>query len=250
MDHRSLRQQAELSHHERIRHYADGGAADARQDRIAVARGIHAHERHDHPGKPLTKLADGGRAEGGAAPKRLDRPGRKRRDDGGATDAMQRAVSAGLAKSFADDANKTPGRARGGRSPHKGGHVNVIVATGSPQGQDRPVPVPVPIGGPPRPPMPPPGPPPMAGPPPGAMGPGGGPPMMPPGAGMPPGLARPPMGGMMPPGMRADGGRAEAGEAHGKDVAFEMTAGAGSGLGRLAKMKMNAGVKSAAAAGD
>lgn len=241
MDHRSLRHQAESQHGARIRAHADGGAADARQDRIAVARGVHAHEKHDHPGTALTKLANGGRAEGGAAPKRLDRPGRKKRDAGGSADAMDRAVTAGLAQVLSEKKDAPAARARGGRSgKHGAGHVNVIVATGSPQGQDRPVPVPVPaagMGGPPRPPMPPPG----------AMGPGGpgGPGGPPPGMGgppgmPPPGLARPPMmpPGMPPPGMRADGGRAEANSPHGKEVAFKMKAGSSSGEGRAEKAKM------------
>lgn len=265
-EHNRLRAEAEKSHGERIRRHADGGAADARQDRIAVAKGVHKHEKHLHQGEPLTKLKDGGSAEGHGSRRRLDRPGRKKRDDGGAADAataaMTRAVDAGLAKSV-NPANPAQ-RARGGHAGKgKGpGHVNVIVATGSPQGQDRPVPVPVPAaGGPPRPPM---GP--MGAPPPGMGGPGmgpGGPPMPPPGAGgMPPGLARPPM--MPPPGMgggppgmpirarggraRADGGRAEADEPHGKEPAFNMGAGARSGAGRLEKAKMK--VESAAAAGD
>lgn len=79
--------------------------------------------------------------------------------------------------------------------------------------------------------------------------PGGG---MPPG--MPPGLARPPMAGgppmAGPPGMvRARGGKVnDAGEAHGKDLAFDMKAGSHSALGRIARSKMKVG--SAVAAGD
>jgi hypothetical protein len=116
-------------------------------------------------------------------------------------------------------AHLVEGRARGGKVDRPGKHggkttVNIVMPQG--QGQDRPVPVPVPM----RPPM--------------GAPPGGGAP--PPGAGMPPGGAMPPrptgapVGGMgpMPPGAppagmppRARGGR--------------MTAGAGSGEGRLEK---------------
>jgi len=111
---------------------------------------------------------------------------------------------------------------RGGRSKgHKGSHVIVNVSPG--QEPARPMPVPVPAAGgapmpPPRPPMAPPG-------------------MMPPG--VPP--TGPGLGGMPPgmPPMRADGGRlSEAGEAHGKKLAFKETAGARSGMGRLQKMRM------------
>lgn len=214
MDHRSLRSQAEAQHSQRVRERRGESPADAAADKARVGRAIQAHNDQLHGGvKAKLKFADGGGIDGDKSMPRLDRPGRK----------------------------------RGGRSG-KAGHVNVIVATGSPQQDKQPVPVPVPVpaGGPPRPPMPPP----MAGPPPGPMGPGGPPPGMggPPGAGMPPpGLARPPMG-MMPPGIRADGGRADAAQAHGKDVAFKMDAGAGSAMGRLEKMKMK--IPDAAAAGD
>lgn len=40
--------------------YAAGG--DVAQDRAMIARAVHAHEKHDHPGKPMTKLAKGGSA--------------------------------------------------------------------------------------------------------------------------------------------------------------------------------------------
>lgn len=38
--------------------------SDAEQDKAAVAKGVHAHERHDHKGEPLTKLKSGGAAHG------------------------------------------------------------------------------------------------------------------------------------------------------------------------------------------
>ena len=217
MDHASLRRHARHQHGERIRGILreHGGRSDEAEDRLMIKRAMGEHDRQLHPGKHTRlKLADGGAAEGGASARRLDRGGRS-------------------------------GKAKG-----KGSHVNVIVAPGG-GGQDRPVPVPVPAGGPPGlPPRPP-------------MAPPAGPGMVPPG--MPPaGLARPPMAagmpppGMMPPGMmprrkggrvRADGGRAEADEAHGKTTGMpHMTGGGHSGIGRLQKAKMK--VSSAAAAGD
>jgi hypothetical protein len=33
---------------------------DIKQDKKMIAAAVHKHERHDHPGKPLTKLAKGG----------------------------------------------------------------------------------------------------------------------------------------------------------------------------------------------
>ncbi len=256
MDYNSIRATAKSQHTSRIRDRRGESPSDAAADKARVERAVHQHDAQLHPGKRTTlKLADGGLCEGGAASRRLDRPGRKRAD-GGASDAMDRAVTAGLAQMLSEKkAAPTPGAmptafARGGRSKKgKGkGTVNVIVATGGGQPQKEPVPVPVPVpaGGPPRPPMPPPG----------AMGPGGPPPGMggPPGAGMPPpgmggppGLARPPM---MPPGMMGrarGGGVSEANSPHGKEVAVHMTAGGDSGSGRLQKMKLKMGDANAAA---
>jgi len=34
---------------------------DIKQDKKMIAAAVHKHERHDHPGKPLTKLAKGGK---------------------------------------------------------------------------------------------------------------------------------------------------------------------------------------------
>lgn len=88
---------------------------DIAQDKAMIASAIHKHERHDHPGKPLTKLKKGGHVGGMHTLRRLDK------------------------------------RARGG-SVKKKGHttVNVVVAGGHPT--PRPVPVPVPVGA--RPPVP------------------------------------------------------------------------------------------------
>lgn len=47
--------------------FAKGGAvSDERQDKALVKAAIHKHERHDHPGEPLTKLAKGGNWIAGA----------------------------------------------------------------------------------------------------------------------------------------------------------------------------------------
>lgn len=218
-DHASLRRHAQHQHGDRIKGILreHGGRSDEAQDKKMVKRAMGEHNSQLHPGKH-TKLAlkDGGAAEGHRGHHRLDRAA----------------------------------RARGGKA--KGSHVNVIVAPGG--GGNRPVPVPVPAGGspmPPRPPMVPPG-----------MPPGVPPPGMAPPGGMPPGLARPPMPGgpgMPPPGMmprraggrvrRAEGGRMEAAEAHGREVMDRnMTAGSNSGVGRLQKAKMKP--MKAVAAGD
>jgi hypothetical protein len=34
--------------------------SDIKQDKAMIAAAIHKHEKHDHPGKPLTKLKSGG----------------------------------------------------------------------------------------------------------------------------------------------------------------------------------------------
>jgi hypothetical protein len=136
-------------------HYKSGGgitkAWDEEQDAEDIAKGVHAHESHLHPGKPKTKLKAGGHVEGEHARRHMGK------------------------------------RARGG-STGKGKHVtNVIVApqgggAGGPPGGMRP-PMPTaqpPMQAPPPRPAAPPPPPPQAGPPPGAGGPPMG--MRPPGA--------------------------------------------------------------------
>jgi len=37
--------------------------ADLKQDKKMIASAVHKHERKDHPGKPLTKLAKGGKTD-------------------------------------------------------------------------------------------------------------------------------------------------------------------------------------------
>ena len=141
--------------------------------------------RRSIPANPLATYRKGGRVR---------TKGKHHASGGSISDIEQANV---------DQKLSTQGRARGGRTKHKGTHVNVIVA---PQGGGAPAGPPMPPLGanpammPPKPPMAPPG----AGAPPG-MPPGGpmpgGPGMMPPGMGAPGGL--PP--GIMPP--RARGGK-------------------------------------------
>lgn len=209
MDHKSLRAQATAQHESRVKERRGESPSDEAADVARVKKAFAEHDTQLHGGKHTKlHLKDGGCADGGRSMRRMDRPGR---------------ASGGKA---------------GGKKAHT--NVNVIVAG---KGEDRPVPVPVPAAGgapPPHPPMPPPG----------AMGPGGPPMMPPPGAGMPPGLAgpRPPMG---PPGMpmRARGGSvSDAAEAHGKELAEHLDAGAAGGLGRLEKSKMK--IPNELAAGD
>jgi hypothetical protein len=122
--------------------YRVGGhvtTAEAKNDAI---RAVHAHERQDHKGKPLTKikLKRGGAASGERPAARADKPR----------------------------------RAAGGRNKKAGTKVVIVNAGGAqPHPQPVPVPVPTPAGAPPmaaRPPM---------APPPGGMP--GGMPMRPPG---------------------------------------------------------------------
>lgn len=41
--------------------YAKGGKSDLKQDKATAAAAVHKHERGLHPGKPMTKLAKGGK---------------------------------------------------------------------------------------------------------------------------------------------------------------------------------------------
>lgn len=142
-------------HSEKARHllrrggYKVGGAvkSDEAEDKAMIKKAVHKHEKHDHKGEPLTKLKNGGEAEGEKA---HHRPDRKARAAGGST--------------------------KGKKKGHA--QVNVIVAGGGGQPAPHPMmppPMAAPGGPPPMPPRPP-------MPPPGAAGPGAG---MPP-PGMPP----------------------------------------------------------------
>lgn len=140
-EHKHLREEATRQHSHRIheiRRAHGGGISGARDDRVMVIKGVHQHEKADHPGKPLTKLklADGGVAEGHAGRKRMDRAGRRKRDDGGsagvnqamnpsnnaAQQAMQSAIDAGLANSINNpNQPKATGQKRGGRAKRQAG---------------------------------------------------------------------------------------------------------------------------------
>jgi len=39
----------------------ESGKSDIKQDKAMIKAMVHKHEKHDHPGKPLTKLAKGGK---------------------------------------------------------------------------------------------------------------------------------------------------------------------------------------------
>lgn len=105
-----------------LRHgYAVGGHV-----KQAIAEAVHAHEKHDHKGKKLTKLVlrqglrSGGAAEEAKPTRRADKPRRGPAD---------RATS-----SFA----------RGGRAKKAG--TKIIIVNGHPQPMPVPRPVPVPVG--------------------------------------------------------------------------------------------------------
>jgi hypothetical protein len=58
--------------------YEAGGRvkSDAEEDRKAVAKGVHAHERHLHRGEKETPLRRGGKVEGEHAARRIDKRAR------------------------------------------------------------------------------------------------------------------------------------------------------------------------------
>lgn len=63
-----LGQRARLAQTLKGMHKAKGGeVGDEKQDKRDIAKAVHKHERHDHPGKPLTKLKKGGKAKSAAS---------------------------------------------------------------------------------------------------------------------------------------------------------------------------------------
>jgi hypothetical protein len=190
---------------------ADGGAADDAEDRSMVRSGVGQHESAMHPGRPKTRLRfqEGGSISGEEAPPRHDSRSRRGHGEG-------RAPRVNIL------IHSSP-------HPHPGASA---MDQGAGAGPGAPPP-PAPPG------SPPPG---MPG-----MPPHGGPGPLPPNMGLPqgtplgagPGGPLPPgLGGMppRPPGM-ARGGRAgcDEGGRTGKSPKV-LTAGSGSGAGRLAKI--------------
>jgi len=233
--HSSFRRQSHRAHSAKMGrmgvHRAAGGSVgdDAKDRKIAAnaaKKAVHAHERHDHKGSPLTKLKTGGRVEGDASRKHLGKhhrsaggrlapeageQEREARADHHGTNPLRRADGG---RTMGDGGGKKGAGKKGGKKGHAS-HVNVNVISAPPRAPMAPPPGAALGAPPPRPPMaPPPAPPPGAG-------------------GAPPGMAgppHPPMGpppaGAMPPGgpmMRASGGR------------VHLTAGSKSGIGRLEK---------------
>lgn len=194
MSHKDLRHEADGHHKSKMHRMVGGGVdSDAASDEKMIKSAVRQHEDNEHGGKHTKlKFRDGGGVDGDKPKARLDRPG----------------------------------RARGGKAPKHGAHVNVIVA---PQSAPHP-PMPDAGGGPPiiapRPPPPPPAPPPMMGGAPGGAA--GGPPIgaMAPKLPMAPGAAP-----MMPP--RKRGGKVS--EEDGDDDSYPLQAGSHSGKGRLQK---------------
>lgn len=165
-NHASLRtkEQGHAEDYLRRAGYKVGGkTSDIAQDRKMVADAVHKHERHDHPGEPLTKLKGGGKVHGDGAKPRLDRFAR-----GGKVGKGPAKINIVIAT--------------GGGEPERQMAFQQGAKVGAVMGGARP-----PMGAPPRP-MPPPMPQPQSGmPAPGMAG-----AMAPATAGVPP-LARPPM---------------------------------------------------------
>lgn len=253
-----------------IANLKSGGAAhgDVAKDVALIKKALHKHEAAKHPGSKLTKLAKGGMALSGQMQGTRPTGGRIARARGGLlkghpyhdkTDEELRYIVKDAGKAaramkgmdekaeskYLDQVNDASSilhaRTKPGRLARKDGgraksmNVNIIIDTEKKPGAVSPGGLMPPPGGalPPLPPMPPPMPP--GGP---HMG-AGAPPLPPPGPGagglpgMPPGL---PPGG--PPMMRRAGGRVGH-RTYRKPQ--DMDAGAGSGLGRLEKIKIQKG---------
>jgi hypothetical protein len=82
--------------------YAVGGHV-----KQAIAKAVHAHERHDHKGRRLTKLKRGGGAEGEGAIARPDKP---RRAAGGRAAARKAGTKIIILNSHAQPAPATAPR--------------------------------------------------------------------------------------------------------------------------------------------
>ena len=164
----ALRTRAHKEHGHKEARLARGGLAhgDEAEDKKLIEKAIHEHETHDHAGRAKTKLKlkrggmvkDAGEVEGEHSKRRLDRPRRERRAEGGAAKGKKGAgnhVNIIVAGGKGDGA--PPGMPMGLKPPMPGGPPPGAMPGGPPPGGMMP----------PRPPM---------GPPPGAGGP---PPMMP-----------------------------------------------------------------------
>jgi hypothetical protein len=99
-----------------VKGYARGGKADIAQDKAMVKTAVHKHEKSMHKGEPLTKMAMGGYAEGGAkkaaakdaAPARKQYPTNR-------SEPMIKAMAGGMIKDKSKlgiEGNKNPGETK------------------------------------------------------------------------------------------------------------------------------------------
>ncbi len=115
--------------------YKTGGKTTEKE---IVADAVHKHEKKDHPGTPLTKLKDGGKASGKKTHKRLDKPSRTKVNVNvvvprGAAPGIPAAIPArpgGLG-----NAPMQPPMKKGGRCYANGGTVKMTAGAGSGKGR-------------------------------------------------------------------------------------------------------------------